>query len=519
MKQKQQFWIALTIMLSCLGIALILYQTQLYPGVGGDSVHYVMGAENILSGKGYARLSGGGEVRPITGFPPLYSIVLAGVGLTKVDLFEGARILNAALFGVSIFLTSKLLFAYTRSIMTSLIGGALVLTSLSLVNIYSMVMTEPLFIFLMLLAILTLVRYLDTQKVAYLILSGIMVSLSVMTRYVGLSLLGAGGLSILFFSRTHWKRRILDCILFAGLTVFPLYLWLQRNASVEGTAVNRELIYHPMSATLMRAFIAEVLSWFVPRILGLSRGLRNLLVIILTIPWMGFYYFQEIMRFFKQKSVSRKDYWSLPWVLTLYAGIYLVILILNSTLLDAGTTMSAPPRYLAPVFVAIVLIFVLAIHQLIEPENRGRLLRGVVLLLGIAVVAVHAKQVFDYIQDPFSAGGYFEYKVKRAEAVPAFEALDPEVPIISNNPEMVYVMSGRSAYMWPIQFDVYKLEDRVDFEDQLKATREKLFEGGVLVVFGWPEGAETLVDELLEAERLAHFIDVSFWGYPEASRD
>jgi len=440
------------------------------------------------------------------------------VGLTKVDLFEGARILNAIFFGGTIFLTSLLIFRFTKSLGAAIIGSALILTSLSLVDIYSMVMTEPLFIFLMLLAILTLVRYLDTQKFYLLLISGSMVSLLIMTRYVGLSLLGAGGLSILLLSRTHWKRRLLDCVVFAGLTIAPLYVWLSRNASVDGSAVNRELIYHPMQPTLLRVFIAEVLSWFVPRILGLPRSLRNILAVILMIPWMGLYYFREVWSFFKKKGETRKDFWTLPWVLTFYVGSYIAILILNSTLLDAGTTLSAPSRYLTPVFVAVVMIFVIAIHKLVERHGRGLVPKVLVLLAGATLVAIYSIQVIEQVRDPFSVGGFFEYKTKRAEAVPEFESLTPDVPIISNNPEMVYVMANRTAYMWPIQFDVYKLEDRDDFDVQIEATREKLLGGGVLVIFGWPEEAERLVFDLLETEQLAHYIDVSFWGYPEAQK-
>jgi hypothetical protein len=203
-------------------------------------------------------------------------------------------------------------------------------------------------------------------------------------------------------------------------------------------------------------------------------------------------------------------------VLTFYVGGYIAILIINSTLLDAGTTLSAPPRYLAPIFVATVMIFVIAIHKLLESVERGNVPRGLAILLGVSLVVVNSLQVVAIVRNPFSAWGYFEYKFKRAEAIPEFDSLDPNAPIISNNPEMVYVMSGRSAYMWPIQFDVYKLENRADFDEQIEATREKLLAGGVVVVFGWPEGAAILVDDLLQAERLAHFIDVSFWGYPDA---
>jgi hypothetical protein len=513
--KKKYLWLVLSVLLSCMGIALILYYTRLFPGVGGDSVQYVMGAENILAVKGYARFSGEGITRPITGFPPLYSLVLAGVGMTGIDLFEGARILNAILFGASIFLVSLLIWSHTRSLWASVIGSAFVMTSLSLVEIHGMVMTEPLFIFLMLLTIFFLTSYLSSQKLSHLFLSGILISLATLTRYVGLSLLAAGGFSLILLSQSHWRKRLLDCVVLAGFTFLPLYFWLKRNASVDGSAVNRELIFHPMELTLVRVYIAEALSWFTPRVLGFSRPVRNVLALILALPWPALYYFQELRSLIKEKGPSRKPFWSLPWVLALYVCSYIAILIANSTLLDAGTTYGASSRYLAPVFVAVVMIFVIAIHRLLMRWGRGFLPRLTVSIISLFLLGGYLIQIADLVRDPQQVAGYFGYRYQRSDAVREFEKLDPEAVIISNNPELVYVMSKRTAYMWPIAFDHYKQEEREDYIEQVEATREKLLDGGVLIIFGWPEGAEDMVFDLLGAERLAGFIDVTFFGYPE----
>jgi hypothetical protein len=513
--KKDRLWLVLSILLSCIGVALILYYTRLFPGVGGDSAQYVMGAENILAGKGYARFSGEAITRPITGFPPLYSIVLAGVGMTGIDLFEGARILNALLFGGSIFLTSLLIWKHSNSLWASVIGSTFVMTSLSLVEIHGMVMTEPLFIFLMLLVIYFLTGYLSSQKLSHLFLSAILICLATLTRYVGLSLLATAGLSILLLSQSHWRRRLLDCVALSIFTFIPLYFWFRRNASVGGTAVNRELIFHPMDLTLVRVFLAEILSWFAPRILGLSRPVRNVLVLILALPWPTLYYFQELRSLIKEKGSSRKPFWSLPWVLALYVCSYTAILIANSTLLDAGTTYGASSRYLAPVFVAVVMIFVIAIHRLLMRWGRGFLPRLTVSIISLFLLGVYLIQIANLVRDPQQVAGYFGYRYQRSEAVREFEKLNPEAIIISNNPELIYVMSKRTAYMWPIAFDHYKQEEREDYAEQIEATREKLLNGGVLIIFGWPEEAEDVVFDLLGAQRLVGFIDVTFFGYPE----
>jgi hypothetical protein len=515
---RHKLWLGSLLVISGLGVALILYYTRYVPGVGGDSVQYVMGAQNLLDGNGYGRVSGAGEIKPITGFPPFFSLVLAGVGLTGIDLFQGARILNAIFFGGSIFLTGRMIFHRTASPWSSLMGSALVLTSLSLVEIHGMVMTEPLFIFLMLLSIYSLIRYLDTHRLILLLLSGATASMATLTRYVGLGLVATGGLSILLLSDRRWRRRLLDCVIFGGITLVPLYLWLRRNAIVGGTTVNRELIFHPMQTQLLRVFLAEVASWLAPRILGLSRPVRNVLVLILAIPWPLIFYVRELRDWFQKRSPSRGEFWRLPWVLAINIASYLGILIINSTLLDAGTTMSAPPRYLAPIFICVVILFVIAIQRILEYYGKRITLQALATLIGGGLILLYSLQIVELVRDPTSIGGYLDYKVKRREAVFLLKTLDEDVPIITNNPEMIYVFVGRPSYMWPIAFDQYKQEERQDFNDQIEATREKLMDGGVLVVFGWPVGTEEMVFDLLETENLEFIIDITFLGYPGVAR-
>ena len=104
---------------------LALYFTRDGPGITGDSVHYVMGAENLLQGHGFSRTGGAGEILPITGFPPGTSTVLVAVGIFIEDLFQGARLLNSILFGVNIFLVAYLVRKITGSFWFGLVAGLL----------------------------------------------------------------------------------------------------------------------------------------------------------------------------------------------------------------------------------------------------------------------------------------------------------------------------------------------------------------------------------------------------------
>jgi hypothetical protein len=73
-----RFWILL-LALAAAGVVLMVYITPYGMGLVNDSVGYIGGARNILAGNGYSRLSGNGDPRPITNYPPLFSIAIAAV--------------------------------------------------------------------------------------------------------------------------------------------------------------------------------------------------------------------------------------------------------------------------------------------------------------------------------------------------------------------------------------------------------------------------------------------------------
>src|SRR3990172_2839567 len=117
-------WILWVGVLALIGIILILAITRFGPGASGDSAYYVMGAQNMIEGNGFSRPSGGGETKPITGFPPVFSAVLAVLGLAGGDLLQVGRFLNAGLFAVNIFLAGGLVHRYTRSLWPTLLACA-----------------------------------------------------------------------------------------------------------------------------------------------------------------------------------------------------------------------------------------------------------------------------------------------------------------------------------------------------------------------------------------------------------
>jgi len=133
-------------------IALVLRSTPEGLALSDDSIAYIAGARSVLAGNGYreAWLASNG---PVTHFPPGYPAMLVVLGWTGLDPVRGARFLGAVLFALNAVLLGILAWRMTRWLPAGLVLAALFVLNGSLLRVHATALSEPLFIFLSLLAI------------------------------------------------------------------------------------------------------------------------------------------------------------------------------------------------------------------------------------------------------------------------------------------------------------------------------------------------------------------------------
>jgi hypothetical protein len=90
------------------------------PGLRDDSYTYVHAAEILETRGTYSRFTGEGELRPVTNFPPGYSLALALLDSMATGL-EPAKLLNQILFGLLLILIGAALWLATGA--PGLAGG------------------------------------------------------------------------------------------------------------------------------------------------------------------------------------------------------------------------------------------------------------------------------------------------------------------------------------------------------------------------------------------------------------
>src|SRR6185295_19376323 len=118
---------------------------------------------------------------------------------------------------------------YKRAVLSCIV------LSPGLLEVYSMLWAETLFILWLLLFMMTLHRYFQSYSRSALIAAGIIASLASVTRYAGVTIIGTGVLLLRVDSKLSLRRKSADVLLYSLISPLLLIINLARNYALEGT--------------------------------------------------------------------------------------------------------------------------------------------------------------------------------------------------------------------------------------------------------------------------------------------
>lgn len=527
--------LSIALIFALVGLACILYLTRSGPGVSGDAVHYMDGARNLLAGHGYARSVGDGTFKPITGFPPSFSGLMAVVTLLSGDALQAGRWLNALLFGCNIFLMTWLGYRLTQSWGVGLLAGLFALVFRDALLMHAWVMSEGLYITLTLAGLLCLLLYWERPQSRWLVLAALAAGFSVLARYVGLALVGAIGLALLIFPGSsvnelvqgrlpvlplrgilaRWQHRISDAFWFGLISLLPFVAWLGRNSLVAGNLTARQTAYHPISREMWVAFLDELSSWFVPNDLHFAWKPRLAVFGLFVLVGMLLFCWQAWRNRAATGAVAVRAF-HLQSVMAIFMVAYLAIIFVNMLTLDASTSEGGLRRYLLPVYYVLVLWLLTVFYQALQPR-AARLVAGAVAL---GLLGVYTFGAVNFIRAPGYVFGYTDARNAAPDLVAALKSIGPQRPLLTNDYEAVYFLAGRPPYGLPQTYDNFtrqESEDRSGYEAELLAMEQLLQQGAVLVAYN--AESNLAVDALTPAlVRWQTFGTVVLYVHPDFAR-
>ena len=208
-----------------IGFAVVLLFTH-YGGIGisPDSIMYTSVARNMNEGKWLL----GYDNKPMILFPVLYPIFLGVIMfITRLDVLVFATVLNGILFATVIYLSGCIMQKFTT---TSRLYKAFVLLIIilcpCLTDVYSMLWSETLFVFWVIVFFIFIHKYLQNTSIKNLLFISCIAALTCITRYAGVTIIGTGGLLILCFAALKWKKKIIHLLIFGfiGISLLTINL-------------------------------------------------------------------------------------------------------------------------------------------------------------------------------------------------------------------------------------------------------------------------------------------------------
>jgi 4-amino-4-deoxy-L-arabinose transferase-like glycosyltransferase len=224
----------------------------------------------------------------------------------------------------------------TQSILASSIGALLFLSSENLINIHSWVMSEGLFICLMLVLVLMLLLFIEKYNRFYLIASGIALTLLILTRYVGLGFIAAAGFVILISNRGNWKHQLKNILIFGTISILPVVLWFIRNSRLSGDVANRDFGLFPITRSWIIAYANQWTTWLFPSEFQLPWRPRLVLTFLLTIIILIGFVLHEYRLVLTKKMRGLSTHSLLPGIVFLCIGTYLIFFISSLFFLGGG---------------------------------------------------------------------------------------------------------------------------------------------------------------------------------------
>ena len=220
--------------LSLLGAALILAREASY-GVAleADFAAYLSVARNLLAGEGFVQIYGW----PYLHWPPLYPLLLVAASLGVFDPLQVAGPLNAAVFGLTIFVAGHYLRRRVQHPFLVIWAGLAIMLATPLTWVASAAISEAPFILFTTLALTRTARFLEVGKDsnrADLIWAAVFTALALLTRYVGVTLIITVLPLLLLRRGVAPGDKAKDAGLYLLIAVTPVALWLAHNLLVHG---------------------------------------------------------------------------------------------------------------------------------------------------------------------------------------------------------------------------------------------------------------------------------------------
>ncbi len=333
------YWDAL--IASSLVFVLILLFTQ-HSGIGisPDSVQYLSVANHIVERFSFTDFNN----EPFVLFPLGYPVFLVLIKIIfPFSLTTFLPILNALIFSAILFCCSAIL---RESIKMNGLARLLVLLLIAcspvLLEVYTMIWSETLFILFSIFFVMAAKKYLHQSSIANLLLLACIAAIGFSIRYVGVVIVLTGVILILLTPHLRFKQKLLHGLLFGVIGSSMAMINLLRNSMVSGTYTGvRQKAIRGLWENLQD--VGRVIAYWLP-IEEAQHYLAIVLVLFLLLTTLILVVYH---------CIQAQYYDRYSTIIALFFLVYIFFMLIAASVSRFETLSS---RLLSPIFIPIILL-------------------------------------------------------------------------------------------------------------------------------------------------------------------
>ncbi|MBY0481611.1 MAG: hypothetical protein K2Q21_09660 [Chitinophagaceae bacterium] len=427
--------------LASLAACIAIYKLTYIGGIGisPDSIEYIYSAINLKQSLALVDFNNAPMVNFPAGYPLFLSVAYFITGILPDHL---APFLNGFLYVGVIMMSSFIMQGFSNC---SRIYRIAILTILAsspcLWELYSMIWSETLFVFLTLVFILAWKNYSTKKTNASLILFAIVAAISFLTRFAGITIIATGFALILFDGSLTTIRKIKQLFLFSTIGVSLLLINLIRNHQVTGTASGvREKALRTLGDNLLD--IGGVFGTWLPFI-GEHRLAGAILLIVLILFAFGMLVYRILQQQFYQKTET---------IVYGYFAVYAIFILAVSSI---SRFEDLSNRLLSPMYIPMLWLGTSWLPIYIQKQTKKYriALTAISFLLFLFFLANQYKQNAANWEGIGAAGipGYSELQWKNSPTIQYIKANKDTLnaPVFSDAEGAVFYLTGLHSKVLP----------------------------------------------------------------------
>lgn len=498
----------LMLMLSMLGAALVFYATAWGTWAFSDSAAYVSCARNFNAGLGISMTRADGLIIPFTLFPPGYAFLLSQTAMLAGDFILAARIINAVSFGLLIFTITWGSLVLSENMLIALASGLLVLAAPVMLENFTGLMSEAVFLFLFYGSFFFTQLCIQKQKEHWFMLAILFSALAPLVRYIGVMLCALNPFLLFIFSKASWKEKMRKAALFGAFTSLPIAIWFMESKRTTHTLGGRSIIFPAEVGQKLLTFLKDafaILRTWIPymgyRVNSIPDGTKVGIVLGVLSAVLAL----DLFFYLKKRKTAPMGIFP-QWMFSsmLYIVVYLMVLAFSCVFASVPPILNS--RLFSPLWPALVMLCVCGgaflIEQLAIPWKKpATILMMVGLLLPLRFYALRTLATARDVHE--NGYGFTSRAIQTSGFLQAVEGLPDDIPLIANTPALVLFYTNRMPYeLAPMPSE--RLGDGNSSMDVLFST-----ENAVLIV-DYASLRNTYTDWSVRLEALSAGLDVTF---------